>query len=154
MRLVVLASALTMSICELIACSKPPKEFPISYQEARTLSDSFMEDLVVDRTASAIEKMEPEFIQSVGSLQAEIHLHGLFAYCGHPLDSEFKSHAKGTKTYRDGRRKPVWIFYYAARTDRFAKGVCFFTVTVVRGEKGPEVTQFGPLKLQSGHLPE
>ncbi|HEY4742211.1 MAG TPA: hypothetical protein VIH76_16560 [Candidatus Acidoferrales bacterium] len=45
-------------------------------------------------------------------------------------------------------------FYYAATTDQNAKGVCFFSVSVVPDHGGLKVTEYGPLKLQSGELPE
>jgi hypothetical protein len=79
----------------------------------------------------------------------------LFDYCGRPLDSEFKHDEIGFKVYANGNQKPMRKFYYAATTTQYPKkGECFFAVEVVPADAGFKVTTFGPLRLQSGQLPE
>ena len=121
----------------------------------RKVADLFMADLVANRIDKAVERFEPEFIDTVGGKQkAKTAVEQLFAYCGRPLDSEFKHEEQGFKQYVSGRRKEMRKFYYAAATNQYAKGVCFFAVEVVAADRtGYSVTTFGPLKLQSGQLP-
>ncbi len=122
----------------------------------RKVADLFMADLVANRIDKAVERFEPEFVNTVGGKQkAKTGVEQLFAYCGRPLDSEFKHEEQGFKQYLNGRRKEMRKFYYAAATNQYAKGVCFFAVEVVPADgAGYSVTTFGPLKLQSGQLPE
>jgi len=90
-----------------------------------------------------------------GKQMAKEAIEGLFAYCGRPLDSEFKHEEHGFKQYLSGRRKEMRKFYYASATNQYSKGVCFFAVEVVPAAgSGHRVTTFGPLKLQSGQLPD
>jgi hypothetical protein len=122
----------------------------------RKVADLFMADLVANRIDKAVERFEPEFLDTVGGKQkAKTAVEQLFAYCGRPLDSEFKHEEQGFKQYLSGRRKEMRKFYYAAATNQYAKGVCFFAVEVVPADGGGHrVTTFGPLKLQSGQLPD
>jgi hypothetical protein len=122
----------------------------------KAVADSFMADLVADRTEGALRKMEPEFIKGVGGeKKAKAAVEQLYTYCGRPLDSEFKHEERGFKQYLTGRRKEMRKFYYASTTNQYKKGVCFFAVEVVPGDGGGyAVTTFGPLKLQSGQLPD
>jgi hypothetical protein len=113
-----------------------------------------MADLVANKVNNAVSLMEPEFIQTVGSGQGEAALRKLFGYCGRPLDSEFKHEETGFKIYMNGHKNPMRKFYYAATTDQNPKGVCFFSVSVVPNQTGLKVTEYGPLKLQWGELPE
>ena len=126
----------------------------IDREAAQKVSDSFMSDMVADRVGGALNRMEPEFVQTIGRTEAEAGLRKLFEYCGRPLDWEFKHYEQGFKIYLDGRRKPMLKFYYAANTTQHPKGVCFFSVEVVPDKAGLKVTAFGPLKLQRGQLPE
>lgn len=121
---------------------------------AQKLSDSFMAYLVEDRVHDAVGEMEPEMFQVAPREQVEAQIRKLFDYCGRPLDSEIKHDEVGFKVYLSGRTNPTRKFYYAARTTQYPKGVCFFSVEVVPVQKGLGVTTFGPLKLQSGELPE
>jgi hypothetical protein len=122
---------------------------------AQKLSDSFMSDLVANRVNDAVSKMEPEVVQTLGKDQAEAAIRKLFDYCGRPLDSEFKHDETGFKVYLNGHQKPMRKFYYAASTTQYPKkGECFFAVEVVPADAGFKVTTFGPLRLQSGQLPE
>jgi hypothetical protein len=112
-----------------------------------------MSNLVQNRVNDAVNLMEPEFIQMLGPTEAEAQVRKLFEYRGRPLDSEFKHDEPGFKIYPDGHKKPMRKFYYAARTDQFAKGLCFFSISVVPSTSGPKVTEYGPLKLLTGQLP-
>ncbi len=112
-----------------------------------------MADLIANKVGDAVSLMEPAFIQSLGRTQAEAAIPKLFDYCGRPLDSEFKHDETGFKIYLDGHQNPMRKFYYAATTDQYPKGVCFFSVSVVPDQAGLKVTEYGPLKLQSGELP-
>jgi hypothetical protein len=122
----------------------------------RKVADLFMADLVANRIDKAVERFEPEFVNTVGGKQkAKTAVEQLFSYCGRPLDSEFKHEEQGFKQYLRGRRKEMRKFYYAAATNQYDKGVCFFAVEVVPADGGGyRVTTFGPLKLQSGQLPD
>lgn len=122
----------------------------------RKMADLFMADLVANRVDKAVERFEHEFVDGVGGRQkAKTAVEQLFAYCGRPLDSEFKHEEQGFKQYLSGRRKEMRKFYYAAATNQYAKGVCFFAVDVVPADSGGySVATFGPLKLQSGQLPD
>ncbi len=123
---------------------------------ARSVADAYMADLVAKRMDDAIAKMEPDFVESVGGRsKAKSALNNLFNYCGRPLNSEFKHAENGFKLYTTGRRKPMQKFYYAAATNQYRKGICFFAVEVVPGNSGGfQVTTFGPLKLVEGQLPD
>jgi hypothetical protein len=97
----------------------------------------------------------PAWLTFSVSQKAKAAVEQLFAYCGRPLDSEFKHQEQGFKQYASGPRKETRKFYYAATTSQYAKGVCLFSVEVVPADRtGYAVTTFGPLKLQSGHLPD
>jgi hypothetical protein len=135
----------------LIGCSWLPSGATIDYAAARNVSDTFMADLVANKVNEAVGLMEPDFIQTFGRAQAEAAVPKLFDYCGRPLDSEFKHDETGFKIYLDGH--PMRKFYYAATTDRYPKGTCFFSVSVVPDKTGLKVTEYGPLKLLSGQLP-
>jgi hypothetical protein len=113
-----------------------------------------MAALVANNLNDAVGLMEPDFVQKLGRAQAEAALRKLFDYCGRPLDSEFKHDESGFKIYEDGHKNPMRKFYYAATTDQNAKGVCFFSVFVVPHQTGLKVTEYGPLKLQTGTLPD
>ncbi|MGB6247485.1 MAG: hypothetical protein WBF54_00135 [Terriglobales bacterium] len=110
--------------------------------------------LVADRVNDAVGEMEPEMFQWATREQVETQIRKLFDYCGRPLDSEFKHDETGMKVYASGHEKPMRKFYYAAKTTQYPKGVCFFSVEVVPVQSGFGVTTFGPLRLQSGELPE
>jgi hypothetical protein len=137
-----------------LGCGLVPNGASIDYPSARKVSDSFIADLVANKVNDAVGLMEREFIRTVGNGQAEAALRKLFDYCGRPLDSEFKHDETGFKIYLDGHKNPMRKFYYAATTDQNAKGVCFFSVSVVPNQAGLKVTEYGPLKLQLGELPE
>ena len=103
----------------------------------------------------ALDKMETEFLQTAGGkTKAEAGLRELFNYCGRPLESELRHEETGFFLYGDGRKALMRGFYYSGKTTQNPKGVCFFAVKVVPGEKGMKVVSFGPLKLLSGQLPE
>ena len=149
-----LRRCVTLVIVLCLGCGLVPNGASIDYAAARKVSDSFMADLVANKVNDAVSLMEPEFVQTVGSGQAEAALRKLFDYCGRPLDSEFKHDETGFKIYLDGRKNPMRKFYYAATTDQNVKGVCFFSISVVPNQTGLKVTEYGPLKLQLGELPE
>jgi len=124
--------------------------------EWKIVADRFMSELVGNRIDKALGLMEPGFIDTAGGKQkAKQAIEGLFAYCGRPLDSEFKHEEHGFKQYLSGPRKEMRKFYYASATNQYSEGVCFFAVEVVPADGGGyRVTTFGPLKLQSGQLPD
>jgi len=126
----------------------------ISREKAKEVSDAFMQDLVNDPVDLALEKMEPEFVNEVGRIEAEAGIRKLFDYCGRPLDSEFRHDEIGFKLYMSGRQKPMRKFFYAGSTTVHPGGHCFFTVEVVPEGQRMMVTLFGPLKLLTGQLPE
>jgi hypothetical protein len=135
------------------ACAAAPNGLVIDREAARKLSDSFMSDLVLNRVSDAVGLIEPELAQKLGPVETEAQVRKLFEYCGRPLDCEFKHDEAGFKIYMDGHKKPMRKFYYAARTDQFAKGACFFSISVVPSPSGLKVTEYGPLKLLAGQLP-
>jgi hypothetical protein len=123
----------------------------IDPEAARKLSDEFMSDLIAHRTDAAFDKMEPEFTRMVNRSDFAPQLEKLFQYCGWPQDSELKDVATGSKVYADGHTNQIRKFVYAANTNQFAKGHCYFSVDVAPSGKGVRVTSFGPLKVTSGN---
>jgi|SRR5689334_12862099 len=114
-----------------------------------------MSDLIADQMDSALDKMEPEFTQSLGSrAKAETGIRDLFDYCGRPLESDLRHEETGFFVYGDGRRIPMRAFFYSGKTTQNPKGVCFFAFRVVPSQSGMKVVGFGPLKLVTGQLPE
>jgi hypothetical protein len=152
MKFITVCSILT--VITFAACAAAPSSSVIDREAARKLSESFMSDLVLNRASDGVGLMEPELAQKLGPGEAEAQIRKLFEYCGRPLDSEFKHDESGFKIYPNGHKKPMWKFYYAARTDQFAKGVCFFSISVVPSPSGLKVTEYGPLKLLTGQLPD
>lgn len=110
-----------------------------------------MSDLIAHRTSAAYDKMEPEFTKLVAPSEFEPQVEKLFQYCGWPQDSELKDIQNGYKIYADGHRNPTRKFIYAATTNQFAKGQCYFSVEVAPSIDGVRVTSFGPLKVTSGN---
>ena len=145
---------ITSIVLLCMGCAAMPNGRTIDYAAARKVSDSFMAALVANNLDDAVSLMEPDFVQELGHAQAEAEMRKLFNYCGRPLDSEFKHVETGFKIYPDGHKNPMRKFYYAATTDQNAKGVCFFSVSVVPYQTGLKVTEYGPLKLQTGTLPD
>jgi hypothetical protein len=143
--------AAIVSALALVGCKSGSS---IDSVAAQKVSDSFMAYLTADRVKDAVSEMEPEMFQSATHEQVETQIRKLFEYCGRPLDSELKHDEIGFKAYLSGHQNPMRKFYYAARTTQYPKGVCFFSVEVVPIQNGLGVTTFGPLKLQSGKLPE
>jgi len=123
----------------------------IDLRAAQKLSDSFMSDLVAHRTDAAFDKMEPEFTKMVNRSDFGPELEKLFQYCGWPLDSELKQVGTGTKLYGDGHTNPIRKFTYAATTNQYPKGQCYFSVDVASSGSTLKVTTFGPLKVISGN---
>ena len=121
----------------------------IDPEAARKLSDEFMSDLVGHRAEAAFDKMEPEFTKMLNRSDFAPQLEKLFQYCGWPRDSEFKDVMTGYKVYGDGHSNPALKFIYAASTNQFAKGQCYFSVEVVPSGQTVRVTSFGPLKVTS-----
>jgi len=120
-------------------------------RRAKEVSDSFMADLVANQVYQAVGRMEDG---EIDKRQAEAGIRGLFEYCGKPLEYEYKHFETGTRLYSSGRTKSVLKFYYSGKTTQHPKGICFFSVEVVANNSEYEVAVFGPLKLQSGELPE
>jgi hypothetical protein len=142
-----IALAFVAVACAFSGCHREPNGSSIDRTQAKTVSDSYMSDLVADRVNLALERMEPEFIQAAGgNAKAEAQLRGLLNYCGRPLESELSHEATGLFLYGDGRRAPMRAFYYSGRTTQHPKGICLFAVKVVPGENGIKVVSFGPLK--------
>jgi hypothetical protein len=143
-------------ICGVLAAQLLAQQEGKGSADWKKVADLFMADLVANRVDKAVDRFEPEFVNTVGGKEkAKTGVEQLFAYCGRPLDREFKHEEQGFKQYLNGRRKEMRKFYYAAATNQYAKGVCFFAVEVVPSDgAGYSVTTFGPLKLQSGQLPD
>src|SRR2546425_7254942 len=139
------------SACTGVSVSRLP---PVDRESALKVSDEFMSDLVGDRVQDALAKYEPGFVAAMEPAEAESSVRALFDYCGRPLDSELKHEEVGVVAFPDGRKKATHQFIYAATTTAHAKGECFFAVTLVSEPGGPRVTNFGPLKLVAGTLPE
>jgi hypothetical protein len=118
-------------------------------EAARKLSDEFMSDLIAHRADAAFDKMEREFSTTVHRPDFAPQLDKLFQYwyCGWPQDSELKDVQVGYKISADGHKHPTRKFIYAATTNQFAKGQCYFAVEVVRSSDGVRVTSFGPLRV-------
>jgi len=142
-----IALAFVAVVCAFSGCHREPNGSSIDRTQAKTVSDSYVSDLVGDRVNLAVERMEPQFIQAAGgNVKAEAQLRDLFDYCGRPLESELSHEEIGIFLYEDGRRAPMRTFYYSGRTTQHSKGICLFVVSVVPGENGIKVVRFGPLK--------
>lgn len=148
MRAAVLSGILL--VITLSGCGHKNNSAPIDPGAAQKLSDSFMADLIAHRTDAALDKMEPEFTRMVSRSDFAPQLEKLFQYCGWPLDSELKDVGTGEKIYPDGHRNPIRKFTYAAATNQYSKGQCYFSVDVVPSGKSLKVTTFGPLKVILG----
>lgn len=123
----------------------------IDMTAARKLSDAFMSDWIAHRADLALDKMEPEFIKEINRSDFGPQLEKLSQYCGWPLDNEIKDIQFGYKVYADGHSNPTRNFIYAANTNLFSKGQCYFSVTVAASGDTLKVTSFGPLKVTSGN---
>ena len=133
--------------CVFSDCHPESNGSSIDRTQAKAVSDSYMSNLVADRVDLALERMEPQFIQSAGgNAKAEAQLRDLFNYCGRPLEFELSHEETGIFLYGDGRRAPMLGFYYSGRTTQHPKGICLFAVRVVPSENGIKVASFGPLK--------
>jgi len=131
-----------------------PSGSAIDLADARTVGDAFMEDLIAERIAQGLARMESGFAELSSATEAEKSIRGLFDYCGRPVDKEYKGTQVGFKVYPNGTKKPMRKLFYAATTTTAHKGECFFGVEIVPEGRGLNVTTFGPLKLQSGTLPD
>jgi hypothetical protein len=141
----------------LAGCHLLPNASTMDHATAQKVSDSYMSALTADRVDSALDKMEPDFIQMAGGkAKAEAGIRELFNYCGRPLESELRHEETEFLVYADGRRAPMRAFYYSGKTTQHPKGVCFFAVRVVPGQGGTgmKVVNFGPLKRVTGQLPD
>ena len=123
----------------------------IDTEAAHTLSDQLMSDWIAHRADAAFDKMEPEFNKTVDRSAFAAQLDKLSQYCGWPQESELKDVMAGYKVYADGHTNPTRKFIYAANTNQFAKGQCYFSVEVAPAAQGVRVTSFGPLKVTSGN---
>ncbi len=151
-RYVALAMMLSLGGCQCI--QSMPSGSSIDLGDARKVGDTFMDDMIADRIAQGLTHMESAFVDLTSVGEAERALRGLFDYCGRPVDREYKGTQVGFKLYPDGTRKPMRKLFYAATTTTERKGVCFFGVEIVPEGRELKVTTFGPLKLQSGTLPD
>lgn len=123
----------------------------IDTEVARKLSDEFMADWIAHRADAAFDKMEPAFDKTVDRSAFAAQLEKLSQYCGWPQDSQLKDVMSGYKVYTDGHTNPTRKFVYAANTNQFSKGQCYFSVEVAPAGEGVRVTSFGPLKVTSGN---
>lgn len=123
----------------------------INLAAAQSVSDSFMSDLIAHRTDAAFDEMEPEFTKMVARSDFAPQLEKLFQYCGWPLDSELKEVGTGVKVYGDGHTNPTRKFTYAAATNQYPKGQCYFSIDIAPSGNTLKVTTFGPLKATSGN---
>ena len=125
----------------------------IDLGEAKKLGDAFMGDIIADRVAQGLTQMESGFVDSMPAGQAEQAIRRLFDYCGRPLDMEYKASQVGFKFYPNGTKKPMRKLFYAAPPRANAREYASSAWKLCRKAKN-KVTTFGPLKLQSGSLPE
>jgi hypothetical protein len=135
----------------LTGCGHPAGSSSIEMAAAQKVSESFMSDLIAHRTDDAFDEMEPEFTKMVNRSDFGPQLEKLFQYCGWPLDSELKQVGSGVKVYADGHTNPTRKFTYAATTNQYSKGVCYFSIDVAPSGTSLKVTTFGPLKVTSGN---
>jgi hypothetical protein len=124
---------------------------------AKRLGDAFMGDMIADQVAQGLTRMESGLAASMAPGEAERRMRQLFDYCGRPVDMEYKATQVGFKWYPNGTKKAMRKLFYAATTTTTTtepKGVCFFGVEIVPEGEALKVTSFGPMKLQSGSLPD
>jgi hypothetical protein len=137
-----------LTIC---GCSHRTNDSPIDLAAAQRLGDAFMADLIAHRTDAALDKMEPEFQRMVNRSDFGPQVEKLFQYCGWPLDIELRDVGMGTKVYADGHTNPIRKFTYAANTNQYSRGICYFSVDVAPSGDTLKVTTFGPLRVTSGN---
>ena len=101
--------------------------------------------LVAHRADAPFDKMEPEFSKMVNRPDFATQFEKLSQHWGWPQDSELKNVMSGYKVYADGHTNPTRKFIYAANTNQFAKGQCYFSVEAAPAAQGVRVTSFGPL---------
>ncbi len=101
--------------------------------------------LVAHRADAPFDKMEPEFSKMVNRPDFATQFEKLSQHWGWPQDSELKDVMSGYKVYADGHTNPTRKFIYAANTNQFAKGQCYFSVEAAPAAQGVRVTSFGPL---------
>ncbi len=89
-------------VVALLALSACKTGSTIDRAAAQKVSDSFMSNLAADRVKDAVNKMEPEFVQTAGQDQAEAAIRKLFDYCGRPLDTEFNTMKSVSRFMRMG----------------------------------------------------
>jgi hypothetical protein len=119
---------------------------------AQKVSDGFISDWIAHAPDAAFDRMEPAFQKMLTRPEFKAQMEKLSQYCGWPKDRELKDVITGRKIYTDGHTNPTLKFVYAANTDQFAKGQCYFAVEIAPGDQnGVRVTSFGPMKVTSGN---
>jgi len=107
---------------------------------ARKVSDSFMADLVANRSSDAIQKMATHNHDVAMSQLAQ-----MIDDCGRPLDSRIANNGApvvGEDVSTDGRKKETLIFQYVCKSTRHSGWV--FKVTVEMAEDAKyHVSGFG-----------
>lgn len=126
---------LPVLVCSMGKCpNQVPSETSIDPIAARKLSDALAEDLLKLEKRKIWEKGERPFRDAVDDQQFAAMLNQMFRTYGTPLEFDFKQGELGTKSYADGQIKPIWKFWYAARTTKHEKGSHFLIVEVVKDD--------------------
>jgi hypothetical protein len=106
--------------------------WPIEFEQAKSLADSFMSDLVANRLEDASRKM---FVDMGHDKTAEA-IDSAFRICGHPTDGKFDHTQLGEFTTENGSKTPMRKLYYFTPTTENPEGRCSFFFEVIADRNG------------------
>lgn len=149
---------LTISACILpgtVPSSRPaPDNVGLEDREtARQLSDSIVNDLLNNRRAALLAKMEKEIQDAPEAEAFNLDIDRMFTAYGKPVEAEYKMYEIGVKPYQSGRSKPMRKFWYAIKTTSHEKGSHFLFVEVVTDEHGPAGSTLAIVTFPAGTPP-
>lgn len=155
---VLLLCLLSLSGCALRGVFSTSRPTPANdnsaeREAARQLSDSMADDLVNNRRAALLAKMERELRDATGAEAFNLAVDQMLAAYGSPVEAEYRMDEIGTKTYPDGRSKPMRKFWYAVRTTAHERGSHFLFIEVTTDEQGPAGSSFAIVTFPAGVPP-
>lgn len=103
----------------------------IDQVQARTYSDSIVQDLLKDNREALLSKMEVQAREYYGIEGMNEVVDQMFAMFGKPLAADYKKDEIGRKTGTGGYDKPMRKFWYVVETTKYPKGNYFIFVEVV-----------------------
>ena len=142
---------LTVLTFSIGACSnQAPSEMSIDPVVARKVSDALAENLIKGERRKIWEKAERAFRDAVDDQRFAAMIDQMFRTYGTPVELEFKQGELGTKIDANGQIKPMWKFWYAARTTKYEKGSHFLFVEVVKDGPNLAFASFAIVTFDNG----